>query len=214
MDEVAPDGSPIAVYLRLPPGGTPELIHGAVPQWASILELGCGVGRITHPLTRLGHEVVAVDNSVAMLRHVRGARTVLSDIETLRLGERFDAVVLASNLINCPEPDRRRALLAVCKTHARSKGVVLIERYEPRWARDLSDESHEVEGIRISLHDVRHDRDLLHAAVTYEIDGQSWTQPFTAEILDDDRLLTESERAGLTFDSWIDKRREWARLLA
>jgi SAM-dependent methyltransferase len=214
VDEVAPDGSPIAVYLRLPPGGTPELVHSAMPQWASILELGCGVGRITHPLVRLGHEVVAVDNSAAMLRHVRGARTVLSDIETLELGERFDSVVLASNLINTAEPDRRRALLAVCKAHARSGGVVLIERYEPRWARDLSDESREVEGIKISFHDVRHDGDLLHAAVTYEIDGQSWTQPFTAEIVNDDRLLTESERAGLMFDSWIDTRREWARLLA
>jgi len=185
-----------------------------VPECASILELGCGVGRITHPLIGLGHAVVAVDNSAAMLRHVRGARTALSDIETLQLGERFDAVVLGSNLINSPEPDRRRAILAVCKAHARSGGVVLIERYEPGWTRDLSDESHEVEGVRISLHDVRHDRDLLHAAVTYEIDGQSWTQSFTAEIVDDDRLQAESERAGLTFDSWIDKRREWASLLA
>ncbi|MGX1482605.1 cyclopropane fatty-acyl-phospholipid synthase-like methyltransferase [Streptomyces griseus] len=50
---------------------------------ASILELGCGAGRVTHPLVARGFEVTAVDESPGMLERVRGARTVLSPIETL-----------------------------------------------------------------------------------------------------------------------------------
>ena len=46
MSGVAPDGSPVAFYRRLPAFGEPELIHGAIPRGASVLDLGCGPGRI------------------------------------------------------------------------------------------------------------------------------------------------------------------------
>jgi SAM-dependent methyltransferase len=211
VDEVAGDGSPIAVYLRLPPGGTPELISRALPSGSMIVELGCGAGRITRALIALGHEVLAVDNSPAMLRHVRGARTVLSDIEALDLEERFDAVVLGSYLINSPDPAQRRAFLAACRQHVRIGGVVLIERYDPTWARSAHDQTREVGGVRVSWHFVRVDGSRLHASITYEIEQRSWTQEFTAEILDDDRLIAEAEAAGLAFECWIDPLREWAR---
>src|SRR5918911_836687 len=97
----APDGSPVSLYLALPPMGEAQIIHEAVGAGAEILELGCGPGRVTRQLVALGHEVVAVDNSADMLRHVHGAaRAVLADIEGLRLERRFDAVVLASHLVN------------------------------------------------------------------------------------------------------------------
>ena len=82
---VAPDGSPVEVYLRLPPRGEAEIIHAAIPAAAEVLELGCGVGRITHELIRLGHPVVAVDESPEMLAHVLGAETVRARIEELEL---------------------------------------------------------------------------------------------------------------------------------
>jgi hypothetical protein len=56
--EVAPDGSPVEIYRRLPPGGEAELIHGGVAPGASILELGCGAGRVTHELLRLGQQAL------------------------------------------------------------------------------------------------------------------------------------------------------------
>ena len=69
---VAPDGTPVDLYLMLPPGGEAEIVDAAVPEGAEILELGCGPGRVTHELLRLGHPVVGVDESSAMLAHVRG----------------------------------------------------------------------------------------------------------------------------------------------
>ncbi len=80
----------------LPDFGEPAIVHEAAGPGASILELGCGAGRVTHPLIALGHPVVAVDESPEMLAHVRGAETVCARIQDLSLGRRFGAVLLAS----------------------------------------------------------------------------------------------------------------------
>ena len=69
---ITPDGCAVDFYGLLPPGRDPEVIHGAIGAGASILELGAGAGRVTHALLRLGHPVVAVDESAEMLE--RGIR--------------------------------------------------------------------------------------------------------------------------------------------
>ncbi len=53
------------LYARLPVGSEPDVIVGAVRlrRGARILELGCGVGRMTHALLERGFEVTAVDES-------------------------------------------------------------------------------------------------------------------------------------------------------
>lgn len=80
--EVTLDGSPVLLYRRLPPGSEPSLIDSAVRPRSTILELGAGAGRVTHALIDLGHRVVAVDQSREMIQWVRGAETVIADIET------------------------------------------------------------------------------------------------------------------------------------
>ena len=64
---VAPDGSPVAVYLAIPGDAEAALIHSAIPAAASVLELGCGAGRVTRHLVARGHPVPGVDNSEARL---------------------------------------------------------------------------------------------------------------------------------------------------
>jgi len=90
---IAPDGSPVGLYARLPELGEGEVVATALPAAASVLELGCGTGRITRQLVRLGYRVTAVDESAEMLAHVRDAETVRAEIEGLRLGRRFDAAL-------------------------------------------------------------------------------------------------------------------------
>jgi hypothetical protein len=70
---IAPDGSPVEMYLLIPVGEEPDVVRKAVSPAADILELGCGVGRVTHALVELGYRVVAVDESPEMLAHVVGA---------------------------------------------------------------------------------------------------------------------------------------------
>jgi 2-polyprenyl-3-methyl-5-hydroxy-6-metoxy-1,4-benzoquinol methylase len=61
------DGCAVDFYALLPAFGEPEIVHGAVPAGATILELGCGTGRILRPLAALGHPVTGVDDSQDML---------------------------------------------------------------------------------------------------------------------------------------------------
>jgi SAM-dependent methyltransferase len=125
----APDGSPVELYALLPERGEGELVARAVPAGGSILELGCGAGRITRQLVRLGYRVTAVDESPEMLAFVEDAERVCARIEGLDLGRRFDAALLASNLLTAPE-EQRRAFLATCRRHAE---LVVVETLPLGW---------------------------------------------------------------------------------
>jgi SAM-dependent methyltransferase len=207
MSATAPDGSPVGLYLALTPLGEPELIDGAIPRASRILELGCGAGRITHALVELGHTVTAVDNSAEMLAHVRGAETVLADIETLDLERRFDVVLLASNFLNAPDDGELDAVLAACARHVATDGRVLIERMPPEW--EPPPATREVGGVRITLRDYAPDGDRFAAVMEYEAGGERWMQPFTARLLSDDAVDDALARAGLRRTRWLDERRAW-----
>jgi SAM-dependent methyltransferase len=64
VTDIAPDGSPVAFHARLPATGEPELIHGLIGLGASVLDLGCGPGRIAGPLAALGHPIVPAGSSL------------------------------------------------------------------------------------------------------------------------------------------------------
>jgi SAM-dependent methyltransferase len=206
---VAPDGSPVELYLRLPPRGEAELVHANVPADVEILELGSGVGRVTHELVRLGHPVVAVDESPEMLTHVHGAETVCARIEELDLGRVFPCVLLMSNLVNTDEK-QRRAFLDACARHVDRDGLVLIERHEPGW------EPHESEPqalgeLVVSLEAVRVEPPVVSATVRYELGARAWHHPFTAWVLDDGELSAELGRAGLRLLDTLDDKGRWVK---
>jgi SAM-dependent methyltransferase len=205
---VAPDGSPIEVYRRLPPLGEPELIGAAVPAGATVLELGAGAGRLTRPLVGLGYRVTAVDNSAEMLGEIGCAETLLSDIETLDLGRRFDCVLLASHFVNEPDEGRRRRVLGACARHVERDGRVLIEAYPPgldwRAGRETV-----IGDVAIRLAEASLAGTLVRATMEYEVAGQIWRQPFAAELLDDDALEHSLAPAGLAFECWLDRDRGW-----
>jgi SAM-dependent methyltransferase len=203
---VTRDGSPVEIYLRLPPRGEAELVHGAIPTGAEILELGCGVGRVTHELIRLGHPVVAVDESPEMLAHVRGAETVNARIEELDLGRRFPCVLLASHFVNA-EDDERDALLHACVRHLAGDGGVLIERYEPDEA--PTESTGQIGEVTVSTRDVRHEGRRFSAVAEYQVDGRTWEQPFAAVLLDDAQLERALRRVGLTLARTLDERGVW-----
>lgn len=209
---VAPDGSPVALYRRLGDHGSAAIVAAAAGPGASVLELGCGAGRVTHPLVALGHRVTAVDESPEMLAEVRGAETVLADIAALDLGRRFDAVVLASHLVNVADDGLRRRFLATCARHVAPGGVVLVERHEPGWVRTAAPSVRVVDGVELDLHDAVHDGDRLRAVMTYRFDGRRFDQPFEVVDVDDDRLGAEAAAVGLVVDRLLDDRGTWVAL--
>ncbi|PKV93142.1 methyltransferase family protein [Amycolatopsis echigonensis] len=201
---VTPDGCPVDLYLELPAAGEPEVIHGAIPPGAEVLELGCGTGRVTHPLLALGHPVVAVDESAEMLAHVRGAETVCARIDELHLDRRFPVVVLGSHLVNGPD---RKELLAAVRRHLTADGQLLVEWHPPAWFDQVADGSGGRLGdVRIALEDVRRDGARLSATVVYSLGGRTWKQPFTCENFSLEPAL---EQAGLRFERWVTADRDW-----
>jgi SAM-dependent methyltransferase len=205
---VAPDGSPVLVYRLLPPAGEPEIVHAAIRNGASVLELGAGAGRVTHPLVALGHPVTAVDDSGAMLAEIHGARTVRADIAELELAERFDAVLLGSHLLN--DPNRAGAFLATARRHIADGGIVLAEVYPPDldWGATVGRAS-SVGPVTITVTRATVHGQTVDAEVAYEVDGRRWSQPFTAVVRDEADLRDMLASAGLAFDHWLDRSRGW-----
>lgn len=205
------DGCAVELYRRLPADGEAEIVAGVVPAGGTILELGSGPGRVTHALVALGYRVTAVDNSAEMLAHIRGAETVLADIEDLDLGRGFDAVLLASTLINFPEARTRAALLAACRRHVGPGGAVLIERRNPATFFALQPgPAGEEAGIRHIIDSVRHEGRLSHITLRSEAADAAWTQSYTHELIDDTQMAEALASAGLRLDRWLDPPRRWA----
>jgi SAM-dependent methyltransferase len=207
MNDVAPDGSPVLLYARLPALGEPELIHQAVPAGAAILELGAGAGRITHGLLALGHEVVAVDNSSAMLAFVRGAKTVLADLVTLDLGRRFPVVVLASNFINEPDAGTRRAYLESCARHVLPDGQVLLQGFPRDWAPSTGWSEHG--GVRIRLGRFEQNGDLVSGEMEYLVDGHRLSHAFVSKLLSEKEMAADLHAVGLQLNRELDGRGAW-----
>ena len=111
----------------------------------SILEVGAGSGRLTVPLARAGHEIVAVDISPSMLRlllarltqeeaDVRGRVSVVEeDVCDLELTARYDLVLVPFYTFNyLLTPRSQRTALGRLRRHLASSGRLLIDVFVPR----------------------------------------------------------------------------------
>lgn len=197
--EVASDGSPVAVYRALPPEpGFTRLLDVLRPP-AKVLDLGCGAGRLANLLAARGFAVTAVDASPAMLAGVAPAvEAVQARIEDVRLGRRFDVVVLASQLVNDPDPALRRALLATARAHVAGDGAVYLEHLEADLLDGPAERTATVGPVDVHFRVVAVRGCQVDGEVHYVLDdGCAWTQRFTSVLLDDAALARELASVGL-----------------
>lgn len=211
----APDGSPVEAFAVLPPGPAPGLLDAALPPSATVLDLGAGAGRIAHALAARGHRVTAVDQSQPMLDHVDPAlERHLADIEELDLGRTFDAVLLASFLVNTPHEDQRREFLATCRRHlaADGSGAVFVQRLDPELVPLAVDAESEAEGVVYAMADVRHDGARFEATMSFAKDADRWEHRYEGVVLDDDALAAALEPHGLRITRFLDDQRTWVEI--
>lgn len=197
---ITADGCAVDLYASLPPDDRVGLIHARIPEKATVLDLGCGAGALAEPLSALGHPVTGVDNSPEMLAHLHQAEGVLADIASLDLARRFDVVVLASNLVNQPDPLARSQLLRVGAAHLESGGRLLLEWMPPsRFGRWVAGRSHpgSIGEVATELTVHAYDGELLSATITYDLDERRWSQHFTVRRLELDALESDLRDAGL-----------------
>lgn len=107
----------------------------------SVLELGCGTGRITLPLVDAGLSVVGVDRSAPMLSvlaskagaaRIETPRLIVADMARLPLAGRFSAILIPYSAF-CylvDDDDRDRTLQAVMRLLAPG-GVLLMDLFVP-----------------------------------------------------------------------------------
>jgi SAM-dependent methyltransferase len=107
--------------------GEAALVETFAPR--SVLDAGCGTGRIALELARRGVAVVGVDNDDDLLDIARtkspDLRWVAADLATLNLTDRFDVVLLAGNVVPYVAAGRRADVVAACARHLAPMGVLV-----------------------------------------------------------------------------------------
>lgn len=210
---ITPDGCAVELYSRLAVEDEPDVVAGAVPAGATVLELGCGVGRVTHPLVERGFRVTAVDEAPEMLERVRGARTVRGAIERLDLGETFDAVLLGSILVHTGDAEVRAGMLAACRRHVADDGCVLIQRERPGAHEGLPREVTGPGGgftIR-KLHSEPVGDGVRSVKVEYVFPDAVWTQTYRARPLTSEEFEQALGQADLKVDRVLTEDGTWVR---
>jgi len=113
---------------------TGQDVHGEATLVASlgvrsVLDAGCGTGRVAIELHRRGLDVVGVDLDPTMLRVARekgpGIPWVQADLAGVALGRTFDAVVMAGNVMIFVEGGTESSVLANMARHLGEGGLVV-----------------------------------------------------------------------------------------
>ena len=115
-----------------------EWVHGEADLvcWfepSSVLDAGCGTGRVAAELDRRGIDAVGVDNDPRMLEQARSTAPhlpwILGDLVDAEMlgpgataGRRFDLVVMAGNVMVFVEPGTEAAVVANMAAHLRADG--------------------------------------------------------------------------------------------
>jgi hypothetical protein len=137
------------------------------------------------------------------------ATNVLANIEDLDLDEAFDSVILGSCLVNTPDDSLREKQLARCRRHLHARGVLLLERFDPQWLREVGvGHVGRIGDIGMSVLEATNRDAEVDLCFRYEEGGEAWYQHFTARILDDEAIQQTLARAGFDSTTWINRR--WA----
>jgi SAM-dependent methyltransferase len=95
----------------------------------TVLDAGCGTGRVGIELARRGVEVVGADREASMLAVARErapeVEWIESDLAELDLARTFDVVVMAGNVPLFTPEGTHAALVAGCARHVGEAGVLI-----------------------------------------------------------------------------------------
>lgn len=123
--------------------GEADFIESLHP--SSVLDAGCGMGRVAIELARRGIDVVGVDLDDDLLEFARRSdssiRWVQSDLATLLLGRRFDVVAMPGNvMIFCRRGDRG-TIIGNAAAHLEVEGLLVagFDLQQGRGALTLAD---------------------------------------------------------------------------
>jgi SAM-dependent methyltransferase len=99
------------------------------PECRSVLEPGCGSGRVLEALARRGVEAVGIDRSPAMveLARARGLEVVVADMTDFDLGRAFDGALCPINTLAHLSPEELGRHLERMGRHLRPGARYLVQ---------------------------------------------------------------------------------------
>ena len=107
--------------------GEADLISSYSP--TSVLDAGCGTGRVAIELAHRGIDVVGVDLDDEMLDAARRKAPEIdwlcADLSTFALGRTFDVVALPGNVMIFCRPHDRAPIVARCAAHLSPGGLLI-----------------------------------------------------------------------------------------
>jgi SAM-dependent methyltransferase len=120
------------------------LLERLGPACRSVLEPGCGSGRVLEPLARRGLQVVGIDRSAAMveLARARGLEAMVADMTDFDLGRTFDGAVCPINTLAHLSPEELARHLERMGRHLLPGARYLVqlqlggEMHSSRWETD------------------------------------------------------------------------------
>jgi SAM-dependent methyltransferase len=78
--------------------------------WRSVIDVGCGDGRVSRSLSRRGPEIVGIDWSETSLRHFRGRKVVADITKPWPLNRTFEGAICAEVLEHLPVAEAHKVL--------------------------------------------------------------------------------------------------------
>ena len=109
--------------------GEADCVSRLVDPTGSVLDGGCGTGRVAIELAARYYDVVGVDADDGMLATARSKAPELSwvhgDLATLALGRSFDAVIFAGNVMIFVDPGTEGEVLLRAAEHLRPGGLLI-----------------------------------------------------------------------------------------
>ncbi|WP_419924377.1 class I SAM-dependent methyltransferase [Candidatus Poriferisocius sp.] len=117
------------------PHGEADFVDSLLGGLGRVLDAGCGTGRVAVELARRGYEAVGVDVDDEMISGARAKAPELAwhqfDLASFDLGETFDAVVMAGNVLLFTAPGTEAAVVGHCAAHI-SFGGTLVAGFQLR----------------------------------------------------------------------------------
>jgi SAM-dependent methyltransferase len=121
FDELAATGADVH--------GEASFCAALVPAGARVLDAGCGTGRVGIRLAELGYDVTGVDLDESMLAVARERapqlRWLIGDLATVDLGEAFDLVLMAGNIVPLVADGSESTVVARMAAHVATGGLLV-----------------------------------------------------------------------------------------
>ena len=156
--------------------GEADFVMALHPAPRSVLDAGCGTGRVARELARRGVAVVGVDTDGSMIATARRLSAHLTwlehDLSSLDLGRTFDAVVMAGNVPLFTAPGTGAALVAGCARHVSATGVLVAGfQLDGRYPLHAYDEHARAAGLVLDSRFATWERDpfLDHTGADYAV---------------------------------------------